>query len=192
MEKYTLYIDEVGRGSIAGPVLTAGILVKNDKKLKYKYFDSKAISITKREFLYKKIIDEDVKVYTGMASNKEVDKYGINYALSISVKRMIKNIMNDPDKIVLDGNYDYVNLATKKNLEVECIVKGDKLNNFISCASIYAKVTRDKKMSKYSEIYPDYDFDKNKGYGTKNHFLAIKKFGLSDLHRITYIKKQCS
>jgi ribonuclease HII len=192
MEKYTLYIDEVGRGSIAGPVLTAGILVSNNKKLKYKYFDSKELSLSKRELLFEKIKYEDVEVFTGIASNKEVDKYGVNYALSISVKRMLNKIKNYPDKIVLDGNYNYIKLATKKYNNVDCIVKGDKYNNFLSCASIYAKVTRDKLMIKYSEKFPNYNFDKNKGYGTENHYLSIEKFGLSDLHRITFIKKQSS
>lgn len=190
MEKYTLYIDEVGRGSIAGPVLTAGILVKNNNKLKHTYFDSKSISNKKREFLYEKIKIENIKVYTGTASNKEIDRYGINYALSLSVKRMIKKIEYFPDKIVLDGNYNYIKLAMKKNIYVECIIKGDKINNFLSCASIYAKVTRDKMMIKCSKYYPVYDFDKNKGYGTSNHYQSIKEFGLSDKHRKSFIKKQ--
>ncbi len=186
MSNNILYIDEVGRGSLAGPVVTAGVLIVGERLLQNKYFDSKKISPKKRELLYKLAQKEDVCIKIGSSSAKEIDKYGINYALSLSVKRMIMKIDNNIDYIVLDGNYNYIDLTLKARYPVECIINGDSINNNISCASIYAKCYRDNIMNNYNKKYRGYSFDKNKGYGTRLHYIAIDKYGLTDIHRKSF------
>lgn len=189
-KSYYAYIDEVGRGSICGPVLCGVVLMKANRKLKNKYRDSKIISVRVREKMYKELLNEGIELSFGTASNKEIDKYGLSKALSLASNRAIAKLSLIPDKIYLDGNYDYINITRKDEIEVLCVIKGDLLVNEISAASIFAKVSRDALMVKLSKKYPNYDWEKNSGYGTKNHFSAIKQYGITPHHRMSFIKKK--
>ena len=189
-KSYYAYIDEVGRGSICGPVLCGVVLVKANRKLKNKYRDSKVISPAVRVKMYKELLNESIELSFGTASNKEIDKYGLSKALSLASNRAIAKLSLIPDKIYLDGNYDYINITRKDKIEVLCVIKGDILINEISAASIFAKVYRDALMVKLAKKYPNYHWEKNSGYGTKNHFSAIKKYGITAHHRKSFIKKK--
>jgi ribonuclease HII len=189
-KSYYAYIDEVGRGSICGPVLCGVVLMKGNRKLKNKYRDSKIISVRVREKMYKELLNEGIELSFGTASNKEIDKYGLSKALSLASNRAIAKLSLIPDKIYLDGNYDYINITRKDKIEVLCVIKGDLLVNEISAASIFAKVSRDTLMVKLAKKYPNYHWEKNSGYGTKNHFSAIKKYGITAHHRKSFIKKK--
>lgn len=189
-KSYYAYIDEVGRGSICGPVLCGVVLMKANTKLKNKYRDSKIISVRVREKMYKELLNEGIELSFGTASNKEIDKYGLSKALSLASNRAIAKLSLIPDKIYLDGNYDYINITRKDKIEVLCVIKGDLLVNEISAASIFAKVYRDALMVKLAKKYPNYHWEKNSGYGTKNHFSAIKKYGITAHHRKSFIKKK--
>ena len=189
-KSYFAYIDEVGRGSICGPVLCGVVLMRANRKLKNKYRDSKIISVKVREKMYKELLNEGIELSFGTASNKEIDKYGLSKALSLASNRAIAKLSLIPDKIYLDGNYDYINITRKDKIEVLCVIKGDILINEISAASIFAKVYRDALMVKLAKKYPNYHWEKNSGYGTKNHFSAIKKYGITAHHRKSFIKKK--
>ena len=187
---YYAYIDEVGRGSISGPVLCGVVLIRADKELKSRYKDSKSISLAIRNKLYEDLLLEDAELAYGSASNREIDKYGLTIALSLASNRAFNKLTITPEKVFLDGNYDYINLTRKNKIDVLCVIKGDSIINEISAASIYAKVKRDKKLCSLAKLYPYYNWDRNAGYGTREHFEAILKHGLSKYHRESFIKKK--
>ena len=189
-KRYYAYIDEVGRGSLSGPVLCGVVLVKANRKLKNKYRDSKIISVKVRDKMYKELLNESIELSFGIASNKEIDKLGLSKALSLASNRAIAKLSLIPDKVYLDGNYDYINITRRDKIEVLCVIKGDILVNEISAASIFAKVSRDALMAKLAKKYPNYQWERNSGYGTKNHFSAIKKYGITVHHRKSFIKKK--
>ena len=189
-KRYYAYIDEVGRGSLSGPVLCGVVLVKANRKLINKYRDSKIISVKVREKMYKELLNESIELSFGTASNKEIDKYGLSKALSLASNRALGKLSLIPDKVYLDGNYDYVNITRIDKIEVLCVIKGDLLINEISAASIFAKVSRDALMGKLAKKYPIYQWERNSGYGTKKHFSAIKKYGITVHHRKSFIKKK--
>ena len=189
-KSYYAYIDEVGRGSISGPVLCGVVLIRADKELKSIYKDSKSVSLAIRNKMYDDLLLEDVELAYGSASNREIDKFGLSIALSLASNRALNKLTITPEKVFLDGSYDYVNLTRKNKIDVLCIIKGDSLINEISAASIFAKVKRDKKLCSIAKLYPYYNWDRNAGYGTKDHFEAIMKHGLSKYHRESFIKKK--
>ena len=169
--------DEVGRGSLAGPVIAAAVILKeNIKHLN----DSKKLSNQKRIELAKIIYKKSFYSF-GIVSAKKIDEINIHNASLLAMKRAILKLTIEPKLVLIDGKF-------KPNLELpmKTIIRGDSKEDAISAASIIAKVYRDSLMKKYATKYPQYYFDKNKGYGTKQHYESLKKFGFCKIHRMTF------
>jgi ribonuclease HII len=173
-------IDEVGRGSLIGPVYAAAVILNkniNKKLLK----DSKTITKDKRELLSKYIKKNSIWVI-GKASAKEIDEINILQASLLAMKRAIKKLKKKPTQVLIDGN----KIPDLKNYNLKAIIKGDQKIPSISAASIVAKVARDKFITTLSKKNKGYGWDQNFGYGTKQHLKAIKKLGVSKHHRKTF------
>ena len=203
--KLILGIDEAGRGPLAGPVSVGAFgadkkmekwLLKNifDNKLR----DSKKLSSKKREEIYKKLLKlrsktprlDSGQVFFSVShiSNKIIDKRGISYATNLAIKRALVNTKrsaSNNDMVRLDGLLK----APEEFINQKTIIKGDEKDVFIACASIVAKVSRDRLICSLSKKYPQYGFQIHKGYGTALHYKLIKKYGLSDLHRVSFCSK---
>ncbi len=169
--------DEVGRGCLAGPVVAAAVILKEDIP---GLTDSKKISPKKREFLADLILEKSFFAY-GVVSNNKIDKINILNASLLAMKRAILNLPVRPSLVLVDGTF-------KPDLDIpmRAIICGDSSENAISAASIIAKVYRDNLMIKYDSIFPVYDLKGNKGYGTKKHLEALKNFGHCEIHRTTF------
>lgn len=187
-ENYKLIcgIDEAGRGPLAGPVAVGAVVMKRDSKIEW-VNDSKKVTEKRREILYDKIIEDSLAWSVQLISQEEIDKINILEAtkkgLNLAVKDIIKQLNKKPDIVIVDALRE----IDTCNIPYQSIIKGDANCYSISCASILAKVTRDRIMREYDKIYPVYDFAKNKGYGTKEHIESIKKYGPCILHRKTFI-----
>jgi ribonuclease HII len=198
--KYFIGIDEVGRGALAGPLIVCACALPQNFKIKNKnlgkLYDSKKLTALKRNLWFNYLNKEkQIKLSFYKISPKLIDKINIfqasNLAAFKSLEKLIKKekINLKKSKIFLDGGL-YLKSADfqKSNFKnAKTIIKGDEKINCIKLASIAAKVKRDKLMRKLSKKYPQYFFEQNKGYGTKIHFTAIKKYGISPLHRLTFI-----
>ena len=178
-------VDEVGRGSLIGPVYAAAVILKKTVKLKL-LKDSKSLTKEKREFL-SKYIKKNSTWAIGKASNKEIDKMNILQASMLAMKRAVKKLKKKPSHLLIDGNM----LPDLKNLKMRAVVKGDQKIPAISAASIIAKVSRDKFIISLAKKNSGYFWHQNFGYGTKQHLNAIKKLGISIHHRKSFapIKK---
>ena len=187
-EGYNLIIgiDEAGRGPLAGPVSVGAVIMKPKSNLEW-VNDSKKVTERRREILYDKIIEDSIVWDVEIVTQSEIDEYNILEATRIGLNRCVKSIINKlgkvPDLVLVDALKD----IDTCDIPYESIIKGDATCYSISCASILAKVTRDRLMREYDEIYPQYGFAKNKGYGTKAHIEAIKEYGPCSLHRKTFI-----
>ena len=180
MRKIKAGVDEVGRGSLIGPVFAATVIFKkkiNRKKIK----DSKKLSKKKR-YILEKYIKRNSIWSVGSASLKEIDNLNILKASLLAMKRSIKKLKQKPSLILVDGN----KLPDMNGYKLKSVIKGDQKISEISAASIIAKVTRDRHIKKMSRNYKNYAWDKNAGYGTKQHLKAIKKFGITKHHRKTF------
>lgn len=176
-------IDEVGRGPFAGPVVAAAVILPKDCDILY-LNDSKKVSAKKREALYDEIYEKAVAVGIGMVSEKVIDEINILNATYEAMMMAVSKLSVVPDLLLNDA-------VTIPGIDIEQvpIIKGDAKSASIAAASIVAKVTRDRMMEEYDQIYPQYQFAKNKGYGTKAHIEAIKESGICDLHRRTFVRK---
>jgi len=194
-QKYIIGIDEVGRGPLAGDVFACAVYINENNfsdHLLNKIDDSKKISELKRENLFEEFIDnKNIHYGIGRVSVEVIDKINILQATFIAMKEAYENLRNklsignDKTFVLVDGN-----IAPFKDINnIKCIVKGDSLSISIATASIIAKVTRDRYMRELSKQFPEYRFDKNKGYGTKSHIEAIKKFGFCKIHRKSFLNK---
>ena len=173
-------VDEVGRGSLVGPVYAAAVILNksiNKNLLK----DSKILTKDKREVLEKYIKKNSIWAI-GQASTKEIEKINILHASLLAMKRAILKLNKKPSLVLIDGN----KLPNLKNYKLQYVIKGDQKIPSISAASIIAKVCRDKFIKKLSKQFNNYGWDTNSGYGTKEHLRAIKKFGITKHHRKTF------
>ncbi len=198
---YIIGIDEVGRGPIAGPVTVGivGIDMKSPaakslaKLVKHKIEgirDSKQLTPDEREYIHAEMVqykkEGDIEFYTTSVNASIVDEKGMTFSVSNAIARLLRKFDIDANtvKIVLDGRLH----APDKFLNQKTVIKGDTIHLSIALASIAAKVVRDKYMRKQDKVFPEYGFKKHKGYGTIEHRKALKKYGLSPLHRKTYCK----
>ena len=173
-------VDEVGRGSLIGPVYAAAVILKksiNRKLLK----DSKSLTKNKREIIALHIKKNSAWAI-GKASTKEIEKLNILNASLLAMKRAIKKLKVKPNLVLIDGNKS----PELRNYLIKTIIKGDQKIKEISAASIIAKVSRDKLMLKMSESFKKYKWDLNAGYGTRDHINAIRKYGVTRFHRKTF------
>ncbi len=176
-------IDEAGRGPLAGPVVCAiAIMPLAKDKIIEGVNDSKKLSPKVREILYDKIVGTAIAYQIEVVDNKTIDKINILNATKQGMINCINNISITPDIVLID--------AVKINSDIMTvpIVKGDEKSYSIACASILAKVYRDRLMQQYDKVYPQYLFAKHKGYGTQKHIELLKKFGKCEIHRDTFIK----
>ncbi len=173
-------VDEVGRGSLIGPVYAAAVIL--NKSIKKKLLkDSKSLTKSKREVLSKYIKKNSVWSI-GKASVKEIEKINILQASLLAMKRAVKKLKKKPTLVLIDGN----KIPKIKYYNLKSIIKGDQKIPSISAASIIAKVTRDKMITKLGKKFKGYYWDQNSGYGTKQHLKAIKNLGITSQHRKTF------
>lgn len=179
--RYICGVDEVGRGPYAGPVMAGAVILPLNCEIFY-LNDSKKLSEKKRELLYDEIMEKAVAVGIGEVSNEEIDKKGIQWCVYEAMRCAISKLKYVPDKILVDAVH-----IPEINIPQVSIIKGDAKSASIAAASIIAKVTRDRMMAELGRKYPQYGFEKNKGYGTREHEEAIKAYGLTPCHRRSYI-----
>lgn len=176
-------IDEAGRGPLAGPVVAACVILPTDVSIDGIY-DSKKLSPKRREAVFEQIQKFALGIGIGYVDNETIDEINILNATKWAMKTAIETCSIEPDYLLLDA----VELSNV-NIPQRSIIKGDSLSQSIAAASIIAKVTRDREMEKMHRLYPEYGFDRHKGYGTKQHIEAIKVHGLSPIHRISFSQK---
>lgn len=176
-------IDEAGRGPLAGPVVVAGVIMPEDSMIEG-INDSKKVSEKKREKLYDIIVEESISYSVAIIGQDCIDDINILNATKKGVTTVVEELQVKPDLILVDA-LTHINT---KGIPYESIIKGDAKCYNIAAASILAKVTRDRIMRQWDEIYPQYGFAQHKGYGTAAHIAAIKEYGLCPIHRISFTK----
>ena len=176
-------VDEAGRGPLAGPVCAAAVILPEDTVIEG-LDDSKKLSEKKRERLYDEIIEKAVAYCVAYGTLEEIESVNILEATFIAMNRAIDGLEVKPDFAIIDGN------RVPKGIKIPCatLVKGDSKSMSVAAASILAKVTRDRLMLTYDEKYPQYNFKKHKGYGTKEHTELLKQYGPSPIHRLSFLK----
>lgn len=179
---YICGIDEVGRGPLAGPVVAGAVILPRDCQILY-LNDSKQLSEKKREELYEVIMENAVSTGLGFVSPERIDEINILQATYEAMHQAIGKLEKEPDLLLNDA-------VTIPGVEIRQvpIIKGDAKSVSIAAASIIAKVTRDRLMVQYDEIYPEYGFAANKGYGAAAHIEALKKYGPTPIHRRSFLK----
>ena len=176
-------IDEAGRGPLAGPVVVAAVIMPKDSFIEG-VNDSKKVSEKKREALYEQITNEAIAWGVGIIDQKEIDEINILNATKKGLTTSIKELKVKPDRIIVDA----LDKIDTLGIPYTPIIKGDAKCYSIAAASIIAKVTRDRIMRQWDEIYPMYGFEKHKGYGTAMHMQAIREYGLCPIHRRSFTK----
>lgn len=182
--KYIIGIDEAGRGPVAGPVSVGLVMIqKKDRNILKGIKDSKKLSEKKREEWFEKLRKDKKVFYTCcMVNSKVIDDKGISYAINLAIKKVCLRTDKEDCEVLLDGS-----LYAPKKYTQKTIIKGDEKITVISAASIVAKVTRDRKMKVLAKKYPKYGFEIHKGYGTKKHYVLIKKHGRCGIHRKSFL-----
>lgn len=181
--KFIAGVDEAGRGPLAGPVCAAAVILPDDAVIEG-INDSKKLSEKKREELYEKIIDTAIAYNIELVDEKVIDEINILQATYMAMKNAVSGLSQKADFVLIDGNR-----SEGMEIPYETVVKGDSKSISIAAASILAKVTRDRYITEISDKYPEYNFKKHKGYGTKEHTDAILKYGPCEIHRLTFLKK---
>ena len=185
-EGYSLLcgVDEAGRGPLAGPVCAAAVILPRGLEIPG-LNDSKKLSEKKREELYGLIVERAVSYGIAFASVEEIETYNILNATYLAMNRALSKLDPQPALALIDGNRN-----SGIEMESRCVVKGDANCADIAAASVLAKVTRDRYMLKLAEEYPQYHFDRHKGYGTALHYEALREFGPSPVHRPSFLRKK--
>lgn len=181
--QYICGIDEAGRGPLAGPVVVAAVIMPKDSMIEG-INDSKKVSEKKREKLYEQIIEAAISYEVAIIDQKEIDAVNILNATKEGLTKAVQGLKVKPQKILVDA----LQKIDTCGVPYVSIVKGDAKCYSIAAASILAKVTRDRIMRQWDEVYPQYGFAKHKGYGTKAHIEAIQQYGLCPLHRLSFVK----
>ena len=181
--RYICGVDEAGRGPLAGPVCAAAVILR-DNQIIEGVNDSKKLSEKKREALFDVIREEALAYSIAFATVEEIEELNILNATMLAMKRAVEGLSTKADYALIDGN-------KTPNLDIPCeyVIKGDANSMSIAAASILAKVSRDRLCREYAEKYPEYGFEKHKGYGTKAHTEAILKYGPCEIHRLSFLKK---
>ena len=176
-------VDEAGRGPLAGPVCAAAVILPENTIIEG-VNDSKKLSEKKREALFDVIKEQALSYSIAFASVEEIEEMNILNATMLAMKRAVEGLDVKADYAMIDGNR-----LPNLDIDSEFIIKGDAKSMSIACASILAKVSRDRLLYKYAEEFPEYSFDKHKGYGTKVHVEALKKYGPCKYHRLSFLTK---
>ena len=180
---YICGIDEAGRGPLAGPVVVAAVIMPKDSMIEG-VNDSKKVSEKKREKLYELIIEEAISYSVGIVDQNEIDRINILNATKAGLTEAVRTLKVKPELILVDA---LTNIDTC-GVPYQSIIKGDAKSYSIAAASIIAKVTSDRIMREWDKVYPQYGFERHKGYGTAAHISAIKENGLCTLHRLSFVK----
>lgn len=181
--KYIAGVDEAGRGPLCGPVVAASVILPDDCYIEG-LNDSKKLSEKKREMLYDVIIEKALAWKVEMSDVDVIESINILNATKLAMKKAVEGLKITPDYVIIDGNQK-IDIDIKE----ETVVSGDSKSLSIAAASVLAKVTRDRLIRQLDKKYPEYGFAKHKGYGTKMHIEAIKKYGLCEIHRPSFCKK---
>lgn len=176
-------VDEAGRGPLAGPVYAAAVILPSDCVIEG-LNDSKKLTEKKREALFDEIKEKALAYGIASADEKEIDEINILNATFLAMKRAIDSLSVKPDLALIDGNQ-----KPHTDIEEVTVIKGDAKSMSIAAASVLAKVSRDRYMLEMAEKYPQYEFARHKGYGTKLHYEKIARYGVCDIHRRTFLKK---
>ncbi len=176
-------VDEAGRGPLAGPVYAAAVILPSDCVIEG-LNDSKKLTEKKREKLFDEIKEKALAYGIASADEKEIDEINILNATFLAMKRAIDSLSVKPDIALIDGNQ-----KPHTDIEEVTVIKGDAKSMSIAAASVLAKVSRDRFMLEMAEKYPQYEFARHKGYGTKLHYEKIAQYGVCDIHRRTFLKK---
>ena len=176
-------VDEAGRGPLAGPVYAASVILPSDCVIEG-LNDSKKLTEKKREALFDEIKEKALAYGIASADEKEIDEINILNATFLAMKRAIASLSVKPDLALIDGNQ-----KPHTDIEEVTVIKGDAKSMSIAAASVLAKVSRDRFMLEMAEKYPQYEFARHKGYGTKLHYEKIAQYGVCDIHRRTFLKK---
>ena len=184
-KQYIAGIDEVGRGPLAGPVVTCCLILPKDYNILY-LNDSNKLSAAKRDELYDVLLKKAVSYSIGIMDNNVIDDINILQATYKAMQQAINTMPVTPDQLLCDAV-----TIPEITIPQQGIIKGDAKSASIAAASIVAKVTRDRMMDEYDKIYPQYGFASNKGYGTKEHIEALKKYGPCEIHRRSFITSFC-
>ncbi|PIR54726.1 ribonuclease HII [Candidatus Peregrinibacteria bacterium CG10_big_fil_rev_8_21_14_0_10_36_19] len=173
-------IDEAGRGPLAGPLVCAAVILKPNARLP-KLDDSKKLSKKTRETLFTKIIENSLDYAITIVSHSTIDDINIVNAVKFGNQQCVKRLTIKPDMVLIDGRDKQI-----IDIPFQTIIKGDQKVKTIAAASVLAKVTRDRIMERYHEEFPQYNFNKHMGYGTKDHRSNIRKHGVTEIHRTSY------
>ena len=176
-------VDEAGRGPLAGPVFAAAVILPPGLNIEG-LNDSKKLTEKKRDSLFPVIQKQALAWYIAQADEKEIDALNILQATFLAMRRAVEGLGVRPELVLVDGNRD-----PELGLPTETVIKGDGQSQSIAAASVLTKVARDRYMLELDERYPEYDFKKHKGYPTKEHYERLAQYGVSPVHRVSFLKK---